>query len=96
MFRLSSSDLCPTGVLRSAAMFLTGSPGGLSACRTGDAPKPVLAAALISSLRPWWRLDEMAARAVADALRVAAPDLAGLPVMLPSLAGRDDPVRTTS
>src|SRR5260370_36786825 len=30
--------------------------------------------------------------AVADALRMAAPDLAGLPVTIPSLAGPDDPV----
>ena len=54
------------------------------------------AAALISSPRPSWLLDEMAPRAVAaavaDALRVAAPDLAGLPVMIPSPADRDDPV----
>ena len=37
-------------------------------------------------------LREPSPAAVADALRVAAPDLAGLPVTIPSRAGRDDPV----
>src|SRR3984893_13207338 len=37
-------------------------------------------------------LREPSPAAVADALRMAAPDLAGLPVTIPSLAGRDDPV----
>ena len=37
-------------------------------------------------------LREPSPAAVADALRVAAPDLAGLPVTIPSLAGQDDPV----
>ena len=37
-------------------------------------------------------LREPSPAAVADALRMAAPDLAGLPVTIPSLAGQDDPV----
>src|ERR1700737_1214975 len=37
-------------------------------------------------------LREASPAAVADALRMAAPDLAGLPVTIPSLAGQDDPV----
>ena len=37
-------------------------------------------------------LREPSAAAVADALRMAVPDLAGLPVTIPSLAGQDDPV----
>ena len=37
-------------------------------------------------------LREPSAAAVADALRMAAPDLAGLPVTIPSLASQDDPV----
>ena len=37
-------------------------------------------------------LREPSPAAVADALRVAAPDLAGLPVTIPSLAGQDDPL----
>jgi aminoglycoside phosphotransferase (APT) family kinase protein len=36
-------------------------------------------------------LREPSPAAVADALRVAAPDLAGLPVTIPSPAGQDDP-----
>jgi aminoglycoside phosphotransferase (APT) family kinase protein len=37
-------------------------------------------------------LREPSPAAVADAVRVAAPNLAGLPVTIPSPAGRDDPV----
>ena len=37
-------------------------------------------------------LREPSAAAVADALRMAVPDLAGLPATIPSLAGQDDPV----
>jgi len=68
-YRRRRSDLCLTGILPSDVMFLTGSAGGLSACRTGEAPKPVPAAALISSPRAWWLLDEMAPRAVARCRR---------------------------
>jgi hypothetical protein len=68
------SDLCLTGILPSDVMFLTGSAGGLSSCRTGEAPKPVPAAALISSPRAWWLLDEMAPRAVARCRRGRAAD----------------------
>jgi aminoglycoside phosphotransferase (APT) family kinase protein len=37
-------------------------------------------------------LREPSPAAIADALRVAAPDLAGLPVTMPSVTGQDDPV----
>ena len=73
-YRRRRSDLCLTGILPSDVMFLTGSAGGLSACRTGEAPKPVPAAALISSPRAWWLLDEMAPRAVARCRRGRAAD----------------------
>ena len=68
-YRRRRSDLCPAGILPSDGMFLIGSPGGLSACRTGEAPKPVPAAALISSRRSWWLLAEMASGAVARCRR---------------------------
>src|SRR5580704_12166616 len=73
-YRRRRSDLCLTGILPSDVMFLTGSAGGLSACQTGEAPKPVPAAALISSPRAWWLLDEMAPRAVARCRRGRAAD----------------------
>ena len=73
-YRRRRSDLCLTGILPSDVMFLTGSAGGLSACRTGEAPKPVPTAAWISSPRAWWLLDEMAPRAVACCRRGRATD----------------------
>ena len=73
-YRRRRSDVCLTGILPSDVMFLTGSAGGLSACRTGEAPKPVPAAALISSPRAWRLPDEMAPRAVARCRRGRAAD----------------------
>jgi hypothetical protein len=73
-YRRRRSDLCLTGILPSDVMFLTGSAGGLSACQTGEAPKPVPAAALISSPRAWWLLDEMAPRVDARCRRGRAAD----------------------